>query len=88
METLRDVVEGAGLSGNFIHSDILNGIKPAFSDKVNEVRVAAYQCLNAIAKFTSNFSYLDGNKGGLSLCVKVCCFWNDVPICRIWMIVQ
>eukprot|EP01114_Cavostelium_apophysatum_P010616 TRINITY_DN2455_c0_g1_i2.p1 TRINITY_DN2455_c0_g1~~TRINITY_DN2455_c0_g1_i2.p1 ORF type:complete len:1928 (-),score=479.76 TRINITY_DN2455_c0_g1_i2:118-5901(-) len=66
----KETVEGAGLSGNFIHSDVLKGIRLCHVDKAPEVRIASYQCLTAIGKTSNDFSYLEGKHGSLTYCMK------------------
>eukprot|EP01116_Phalansterium_solitarium_P006469 TRINITY_DN18779_c0_g1_i1.p1 TRINITY_DN18779_c0_g1~~TRINITY_DN18779_c0_g1_i1.p1 ORF type:complete len:1950 (-),score=546.78 TRINITY_DN18779_c0_g1_i1:75-5924(-) len=61
IECLIDIIEGSGSSGAWLHEDIRKGIRPAFTDKLPEVRVACCKCIAALSRATNGFTSLDNN---------------------------
>ncbi|PRP83338.1 HEAT repeat containing 5B [Planoprotostelium fungivorum] len=70
IDALRCIVEGGGQSTAFVHQDIIKGIRPAFIDKVADVKIAGYEAMLSVAAVTNNFAYLDGQNGGVNLSIK------------------
>lgn len=69
---MRDIIDGVGFSGNFIHPEIFKNIRVCFEKSIDiSSKIAAVEILVAISRNASNFSFIDTKQGSLFLCLKV-----------------
>jgi hypothetical protein len=71
LEAFRDTVEGSQKSASYLHNDLLKVIKPLFTDKSAEVRIAACEIVTSMVTYTNNLVLIEGSSGSLALCLKV-----------------
>ena len=71
LEALRDVIEGSQKSASYLHNDLLKILKPNFSDKSPEIRIATFEIVASMVAYTNNLAMLEGSAGSLALCLKV-----------------